>query len=344
MTLTERLITNKELTKEEYITLLHTINQGEEEQIRQEAVRLRKKYYGNTVYVRGLIEFTNYCRNNCYYCGIRAGNSKAERYRLRQEDILECCELGYELGFRTFVLQGGEDVYFTDERMIEIITSIKRKYKECALTLSVGERSYESYKKMKEAGADRYLLRHETADEEHYQILHPKSLSFENRRKCLYELKELGYQVGAGFMVGSPGQTLEHLAEDFVFLKKLAPQMVGIGPFIPHHDTCFAGYDKGSTDKTLLYLSITRILLPKVLLPATTALGTTDANGREKGILAGANVIMPNLSPLSFREKYTLYDNKIGMKDGTKESLDHLFKEIDAIGYELVYDRGDAAF
>ena len=284
MGLAEKLIQNHRLTKTEYVELLG--ESGNPEVCRlltDEAVKLRKKYYGDKVYTRGLIEFTNYCKNNCYYCGIRCGNRNAQRYRMSTEEILDCCENGYGLGFRTFVLQGGEDPFYTDEMMAEMIRKIKARYPDCALTLSIGEKPYESYRLFKEAGADRYLLRHETADEAHYRKLHPENMSLSNRKRCLYDLKKLGYQVGAGFMVGSPGQTNEELAEDLLFLEELKPQMVGIGPFIPHHDTQFAKKSPGSVGQTLFLLSVIRILLPKVLLPATTALGTIDPRGREKG-------------------------------------------------------------
>lgn len=307
----------------------------------EEAVRLRKKYYGVDVYTRGLIEFTNYCKNDCYYCGIRRGNRNVKRYRLTKEDILACCERGYGLGFRTFVLQGGEDPYFTDERMENIVHAIRIGYPDCAVTLSIGERSYESYRRLKEAGADRYLLRHETADEELYGSLHPKEMEFARRRQCLYDLKELGYQVGAGFMVGSPGQKLQDLAEDLIFLKELAPHMVGIGPFIPHHDTRYAEESAGSVARTVLLLSMIRILLPTALIPATTALGTLDETGREKGLAAGANVVMPNLSPLKNRRQYELYDNKICTGEEAAECRADLAARVEKIGYRLVCSRGD---
>ncbi len=308
----------------------------------QEAVRIRKKHYGDKVYIRGLIEFTNYCRNDCGYCGIRRGNLHARRYRLTKEEILECCARGYELGFRTFVLQGGEDRWFTDERMADIIRSIRASYPDCAITLSIGERSYESYRLLKEAGADRYLLRHETADEEHYGKLHPSEMSLAVRKMCLYDLKFLGYQVGAGFMVGSPGQTADGLAKDLLFLKELRPHMVGIGPFVPHHDTRFAQEKAGSVELTLFLLSVIRILLPKVLLPATTALGTMDPQGREKGLQAGANVVMPNLSPQKNRKQYELYDNKICTGEEAAECLECLARRVEQAGYHLCSGRGDA--
>ncbi len=342
MELVERFIRERKLTKTEYVELLEASEQGLlSEQLRQEALRIRKEYYGDKVFTRGLIEFTNYCRNNCYYCGIRRDNREAKRYRLTKEEILSCCEHGYALGFRTFVLQGGEDPWFTDERMEEIIREIKGSYPDCALTLSVGEKSYESYRRFRKAGADRYLLRHETANEAHYGKLHPTEMCLADRKKCLYNMKELGFQVGAGFMVGSPGQTYEELAEDLQFLQELQPQMVGIGPFIPHHGTKFAEEPAGSVELTLRLLSMIRILLPKVLLPATTALGTMDPQGREKGMLAGANVIMPNLSPLKNRKQYDLYDNKISTGEEAAEGLAALAKRMESVGFRLVQERGD---
>lgn len=342
--LIDQFIKDGELKKEEYVTLIHQINKEEIERLRKEAVRIRKQYYGNKVYVRGLIEFTNYCKNNCYYCGIQAANQQVERYRLSEEEILGCCKDGYELGFRTFVLQGGEDPFFSDEKIVALIQKIKERYPDCALTLSIGEKSKKSYEAYKRAGADRYLLRHETANEAHYRILHPEPLRLSNRKQCLYDLKECGFQVGAGFMVGSPGQTAETIAEDFIFLKELQPQMVGIGPFIPHHDTRFSKEKAGSVEKTLLFLSMIRIILPKVLLPATTALGTVDKNGREQGILSGANVVMPNLSPISNRKKYELYDNKICTGEESAQCKSCLQKRMESIGYEIVKDRGDALY
>lgn len=339
----EKLIEGHALTKAEYVELLGgSEDPGVRRLLAEEAVRLRKKYYGDKVYTRGLIEFTNYCKNNCYYCGIRCGNKNAMRYRMSQEEILDCCESGYALGFRTFVLQGGEDPFYTDERMAGIIRAIKGEYPDCALTLSIGEKSYESYRLFKEAGADRYLLRHETADEAHYHKLHPENMSLSDRKRCLYDLKSLGYQVGAGFMVGSPGQGKEELAEDLLFLAELQPQMAGIGPFIPHHDTRFAAEEAGSVELTLFLLSVVRILLPRGLLPATTALGTLDPRGREKGLLAGANVVMPNLSPVKNRKQYDLYDNKICTGEEAAECRGCLARRVESVGYRLVNERGDA--
>ena len=344
MDIIERFIQNPELEKEEYEELLLASGKPEaRKRLAEEAVRLRKLYYGDKVYARGLIEFTNICKNDCLYCGIRRSNRKADRYRLTKEEILSCCETGYGLGFRTFVLQGGEDPWFTDERMCEIVRSIRGKYPDCAVTLSIGERSYESYRRLREAGAERYLLRHETASEEHYQKLHPKEMSLAHRKQCLYELKELGYQVGAGFMVGAPGQTYRELAEDLLFLRELQPQMVGIGPFVPHHDTPFRDEPAGSVELTLRLLSIIRILLPKVLLPATTALGTMDPEGREKGFAAGANVVMPNLSPEKNRKKYELYDNKLCTGEEAAESCADLRRRVERADWHLSMERGDAA-
>ena len=306
------------------------------------ADRVRREHYGDEVYVRGLIEFTNYCKNNCYYCGIRRDNSNADRYRLTKEEILSCCEEGYRLGFRTFVLQGGEDPYFTDDRVCDIVSEIHRRFADCAITLSIGEKTRESYQAYYDAGAERYLLRHETADAVHYGQLHPETQKLSERMDCLWNLKKLGYQVGAGFMVGSPGQTDDCLAEDLVFLQKLKPQMVGIGPFIPHHDTRFAQEPAGSVELTLYLLSVIRIMLPKVLLPATTALGTMDPRGREKGLERGANVVMPNLSPVKNRKAYELYDNKICTGEEAAECRGCLSRRVESVGYHLVSDRGDA--
>jgi len=305
------------------------------------AGELREKHYGRKVYFRGLIEFSSYCKNNCYYCGIRRSNRKAVRYRLSEEEILDCCRNGYALGFRTFVLQSGEDPYYSDERLSGLIQKIKKQFPDCALTLSLGERSYDSYRRLYEAGADRYLLRHETAHEPHYRKLHPKDLSLRNRLECLYNLKKIGYQVGAGFMVESPFQTYEVLAEDFILLRDLQPQMVGIGPFVPHKDTPFAGYCNPSSARTLVVLSLLRIMLPKVLLPATTALGTVDPLGREKGLKAGANVVMPNLSPVAYRKHYALYDNKICTGEEAAECLSCLTGRIQSAGFVPDFSRGD---
>lgn len=343
MEIARRFIKERILSRDEFVLLLQQSGDADvREMLRQEAFALCRKYYGNKVYIRGLIEFTNYCKNNCYYCGIRRDNRNVRRYRLTEEEILSCCREGYELGYRTFVLQGGEDPYFTDERMTRLIRQIKENHPDCAITLSIGEREKESYRKFREAGADRYLLRHETADEAHYRSLHPQEMSLSHRMQCLYDLKELDYQVGAGFMVGSPGQTLANIADDLLFLQRLQPEMVGVGPFIPHHDTRYADEKAGSVDMTIFLLSIIRILLPKVLLPATTALGTMDPFGREKGLLAGANVVMPNLSPEKNRKDYSLYDNKICTGEEAAQSIAALRKKVESVGCQVVTDRGDA--
>ncbi|MDR2979903.1 MAG: [FeFe] hydrogenase H-cluster radical SAM maturase HydE [Bacteroidales bacterium] len=329
------------LLKEELVYLIANFGEKESRYLFERAAAMRKKNYGTDVYIRGLIEITSYCKRNCLYCGIRAGNQHAERYRLTKEEILECCHIGNELGFKTFVLQGGEDPYYTDELMTDIILAIKKAYPENAITLSLGEKSYESYKMFREAGADRYLLRHETANNEHYNQLHPPQMSGQERKHCLADLKRLGFQFGTGFMVGSPFQTPELLAEDLLFIHEIQPQMVGIGPFIPHHETPFADQQAGSVPLTLFMIGLLRLILPHALLPSTTALGTAEANGRELGILAGANVIMPNLSPLDVRKKYMIYDNKIATGLEAAESLAGLKKSMNAIGYQIVETRGD---
>lgn len=340
--LIDKLKKEQTLTKEEWVELIEGRNAELAEYLFALAREERHLYYDHDIYVRGLIEFTNYCKNDCLYCGIRKSNSNAKRYRLSEEDILSCCKTGYELGFRTFVLQGGEDGFYTDEKLVHIISRIKELYPDCALTLSIGEKSRESYQAYYDAGADRYLLRHETANATHYAKLHPASLSATNRQQCLWDLKDIGYQVGTGFMVGSPYQTAEHLAEDLLFIKKLNPHMIGIGPFIPHHDTPFADEKAGTLELTLFMLGLLRLMLPKVLLPATTALGTIHPKGRELGIQAGANVVMPNLSPVSVRKDYSLYDNKICTGDEAAECRFCLERRMQSIGYNIVTSRGDS--
>lgn len=297
--------------------------------------------FGDKVFIRGLVEISSYCRNDCLYCGIRCSNSEAERYRLTDDEILASCRTGYGLGFRTFVLQGGEDAAFSDQRLVPLVAAIHAAHPDCAITLSVGERSRDSYRALCEAGASRYLLRHETADPEHYARLHPSSLSLARRKQCLFDLKAVGYQTGSGFMVGSPFQTPENLAEDLLFLMALDPEMVGIGPFIPHRDTPFASYPAGDVEQTLFLVSLVRLLLPKALLPATTALGTRAADGRERGILAGANVVMPNLSPPWARGKYLLYNDKLHTNAEAAEHLQDLKKRMRSIDRTVVVDRGD---
>jgi len=338
----DKLAATGELPTEELTALLHLNNKAQLYYLYDKADEVRQKHFGNKVYIRGLIEVSNYCKNNCLYCGIRAGNKNAQRYRLSKEEILACAHDGYALGFRTFVMQGGEDAFFTDEFVCDVVSQIKKDYPDCAITLSLGERSYQSYKAMYDAGADRYLLRHETATGEHYAKLHPETMTLESRKKCLEDLKYIGYQVGAGFMVGSPYQTMEHILTDLRFLKRFEPHMVGIGPFIPHKDTPFAEFPAGDLTMTLKLLAIIRLMLPKVLLPATTALGSIHPQGREMGICAGANVVMPNLSPQENRALYALYNNKLSTGAESAQLLEKLKEKMRSIGYEVVVDRGDA--
>ena len=338
----DKLLSHQPLNKEEFTALLDNNTIQLREQLAAAADKVRREHFGNKVFIRGLIEFSNYCKNDCYYCGIRRSNQNAERYRLSKENILSCCREGYELGFRTFVLQSGEDLYYTTERMADIVSSIHEAYPDCAITLSLGERSYESYKLLFDAGADRYLLRHETAGKEHYEQLHPAAMSFDHRMQCLQDLKDIGYQVGCGFMVGSPYQTHEMLANDLLFIQDFKPHMVGIGPFISHKDTPFASEKNGTLEDTLLLLSILRLMQPTLLLPATTALGTIQPKGREQGILAGANVVMPNLSPTENRAKYSLYDNKICTGDESAQCIHCMDMRMEGIGYQVVVDKGDS--
>jgi biotin synthase len=338
--LIEKLYRENYLEENELLYLLNNIDKKNKDYLIDKAHETRMNRYGNAVFMRGLIEFTNYCKRNCIYCGIRGGNKKAERYRLSLEDIIHCCSIGYELGYRTYVLQGGEDDYYSDDKIVEIVSSIKNKFPDCAITLSIGEKPYESYKKYYNAGADRYLLRHETASKKLYESLHP-GMSFENRIECLKNLKDIGYQVGAGFMVGLPGQTNEDYVKDLMFLKELNPHMVGIGPFIPHKDTPVGEEKGGTVEDTVTLLAIIRLLLPDVLLPATTALGSIDPQGREKGIRAGANVVMPNLSPTNVRAKYSLYDGKICTGDEAAECRRCIEGRIINAGFSVDMSRGD---
>lgn len=336
-----KLNNNGILTHSEFKSLMSTYNSEDSEFAGSLARDIAIRHFGNKVYIRGLIEFTNICHNDCYYCGLRCSNSLADRYRLTKNEILSCCKTGYELGFRTFVLQGGEDPYFTDEKIADIVKDIKESYSDCAVTLSIGERDRKAYELFFNAGADRYLLRHETANEEHYSKLHPEKMSLKNRKDCLFALKEIGFQTGCGFMVGSPFQTFDTLADDMLFIRELNPHMVGIGPFIPHKDTPFGKESRGDLELTLFLLSLIRIMLKNVLLPSTTALGTIHPQGREMGIMHGANVVMPNLSPVDVRSKYMLYDNKICTGDEAAECRMCLQKRMESIGYTIAVDRGD---
>ena len=337
----DELRTRQTLTGEQLAYLLECGGKDDLEYLFSVAREVSEQVFHKQVYLRGLIEFSNYCKNDCYYCGIRCSNRKADRYRLTEEEILSCCDIGEKIGFKTFVLQSGEDPYFTDDRICAIVSNIKKAHPDCAVTLSIGEKSKESYRKYYEAGADRYLLRHETANEEHYSKLHPESMSGAYRKQCLFDLKEIGFQVGCGIMVGTPHQTVDHIYEDIKFMQELEPHMIGIGPFIPHQDTPFRDEPEGSVDRTLRLLAILRLLFPKVLLPATTALGTADALGREKGILAGANVMMPNLSPSNVREKYLLYDGKICTGEEAAECNQCLRGRVSRIGFAVADSRGD---
>ena len=311
-----------------------------EQELFVKADSVRREYYGTDVYIRGLIEFSNYCKNNCHYCGIRNGNQTVERYRLDKDEILLCCKQGYRLGFRTFVLQSGEDAFFSDELICDIVSEIKKLYPDCAVTLSLGEKSSDSYQAFFDAGADRYLLRHETANAAHYRLLHPAGMSLDNRKNCLWNLKKIGYQVGSGFMVGAPFQTTEHIIEDLRFLQELQPDMIGIGPYISHQNTPFRGAKNGDLHLCLKLIAILRLMFPHALIPATTALGTIDKKGRELGLAAGANVVMPNLSPVEFRKRYELYDNKICTGEEAAECRTCLEKRVAAAGYTIVTDIG----
>lgn len=341
MDIIERIASGKALSVEEWIQAIDCDDPGYAEELKAAASDTRDRIYGKKVFARGLIEFTSYCRNDCYYCGLRRSNKNALHYRLSYDCIMDTAEAGYRAGFRTFVLQGGEDSYFTDERLIMIVRGIKERYPDAAVTLSVGERSFESYKALKEAGADRYLLRHETADSVHYRKLHPDDMSQENRIRCLHDLKELGYQTGAGMMVGSPGSSSRTLAEDMVFLSSLKSEMVGIGPFIPHSATPFRDEKRGSVNLTLRMVSLVRLALPHAMIPSTTALATASSDGQLQGILHGANVIMPDITPQSERSKYMIYDGKKITGDEAGENLRQIAESMESIGYELSMERGD---
>lgn len=327
--------------KNDLLQVLRNTDSEADQYLFSRADNVRQKHYGKDVYIRGLIEFTNYCKNDCLYCGIRASNTNAERYRLSKEQILSCCDKGYELGFRTYVLQGGEDPYYTDDKICDLVYSIKSSHQDCAVTLSIGEKSKDSYQQYFNAGADRYLLRHETSVKEHYRKLHPEKMDYDNRIRCLYDLKDIGYQVGAGMMIGSPYQTYDYLVNDLMFLKELDPQMVGMGPFIPHHETTFKDFKQGELRDTLVMIALTRLILPNALIPSTTALGTINPNGRELGLKAGANVVMPNLSPVSVRKLYDLYESKICTGEEAAECRYCLENRVKSAGYNIVVSRGD---
>jgi len=339
--LINKLIGDNDLNAEETFLLLEGLDELGREMLYSAARKLCDKIYGRKVFMRGLVEFSNYCKNDCLYCGIRRSNAGAHRYRLTPETILECCSTGHSMGFRTFVLQSGEDEWWDENRMSALISDMRRSFPDSAITLSIGEKSRKTYQKYFNAGADRYLLRHETADECHYMKIHPSDMSWSRRMKCLNDLREIGFQVGAGCMVGSPFQKTEHLVKDLMFFKKFDPHMVGIGPFLPHSGTPFAKEPAGTVDRTLDMVAITRLLLPKVLLPATTALGTLTPDGREYALNAGANVVMPNLSPKAVRADYAIYDNKISTGEEAAENCAAINDRILHAGYEPEYGRGD---
>ena len=332
---------NRHLEREQWIALLDTFTDEDRAYAAQKAAKTAVSVFGKSIYIRGIVEFSNVCKNDCFYCGIRRSNTKCERYRLSKDQILDCCHAGYEYGFRTFVLQSGEDKSFTTDKLCDIVSAIKKAHGDCAVTLSVGELEHEDYKRLFDAGADRYLLRHETADEKHYSKLHPGEMSWQHRMKCLEDLKEIGFQTGCGMMVGSPFQTSGNLADDLLFLERFKPEMIGMGPFIPHKDTPFWDKPAGSYELTLFLISLCRLMLPDCLIPATTALGTIRPDGREKGVLAGANVIMPNLSPIDVRKKYLLYDGKICTGDESAQCRACLERRMESIGYKVEITRGD---
>ncbi|MDR1855863.1 MAG: [FeFe] hydrogenase H-cluster radical SAM maturase HydE [Desulfovibrio sp.] len=336
-----RLRRDRDLPDEELAQLISLENKETCQALFDAGDAVRRERYGTDVYLRGLIEFTNHCRNNCLYCGIRRDNAKLERYRLSPEEIVACCETGWGLGFRTFVLQGGEDEHYDDDAICGIVMEIKKRFPDCAVTLSLGEKERESYERFFAAGADRYLLRHETASEEHYRKLHPASMSLAHRKQCLYDLRDIGYQVGSGFMVGSPGQTAMDLVKDLRFLQDLRPAMIGIGPFIRHRDTPFRDFPSGNMLSCLRMIAILRLMFPYALIPATTALGTISPNGRELGLRAGANVVMPNLSPVHVRGLYRLYDDKICTGEEAAECRSCLSRRVSAAGYKIAVSRGD---
>lgn len=335
------LETTRKLSVQEWHALLVSFAGAGRQQLAAEARKVACSMFAGGVYVRALIEISSYCRNNCLYCGLRCSNPLASRYRLDKNDILSCCDRAARLGFNTFVLQGGEDPVQSDEWLAGVVSAIKQRYPEKAVTLSVGERSVQGYAMLREAGADRYLLRHETADDGHYSFLHPSNMSASNRRRCLQVLGSLGYQVGAGMMVGSPGQTVEHLVKDLMLLDELRPQMIGIGPFIPAAGTPFAAEPPGSAETTLLLISLLRLRFPAALIPATTALATLLPDGTEQGVLAGANVVMPNVTPPEAREKYTIYNNKKITGSEAAEQLAALDERLNRIGYYVDFSRGD---
>lgn len=339
--LIKKLNMERALSEAEWVQIFDTFDEEDLKFAMDTARDIAIERFGRKIFFRGIVEFTNICKSDCYYCGIRAGNSCVTRYRMSEDDILACCEDGYRHGFRTFVLQGGEDPYYTKDKMCCIVRSITERFPDCAVTMSIGELNKEYYQALYDAGARRFLLRHETADASHFAMLHPANQTLESRMRCLKDLKETGFQTGCGIMIGSPGQTSRHLAEDMMFMADFQPEMVGLGPFIPHSETPFRDEPAGSVERTLMVIALTRIMLPDALIPSTTALGTAEAEGRQKGVLAGCNVVMPNLSPLEFRKKYMLYDGKVGTDMSAEAGISTLRAQMEEIGYEVIVARGD---
>lgn len=317
--------THHNLEKSEIIQLLNS--DGNE--LFKTADEVRQEFVGDEVHLRGLIEFTNICRQTCKYCGIRRENSKVNRYRLSKDEIISMARHGVRNGFKTLVMQGGEDSFFTKDLICEIIFEIKKM--DVALTLSLGERSFEDYKAFKDAGADRYLLRIETTDKELYKSVHP-GMSFENRKRCLYDLKSLGYETGTGCLIGLPGQTVESLADDILFFKELDADMVGVGPFIPHPETPFAKSSCGSFNLALKVMAITRLLLPNINIPATTAMETLSPNGRLIALQSGANVFMPNITEGVSPSKYEIYPDKSGINGAKNGIIGEINENLKVIG------------
>ena len=331
-----------ELAPYQYKALLMMRDADDVEYLMSQARKMSQEQFGTGIYLRGLIELSNVCRNDCLYCGIRCSNRDVTRYTLTHEQVLASCEQGYQLGFRTFVLQGGEWSEERSQWIADIIAAIRQGWPDCAITLSLGEHPRETYALWREAGADRYLLRHETHNERLYSLLHPQGMTLQHRLQCLDWLKELGYQVGAGIMVGSPFQTLNSIVEDIQYLISFKPHMIGIGPFIPQHDTPFARFPAGNVDLTARLYAILRLAVPTALIPTTTAMATLTPDGRLKGILAGANVVMPNLSPEDLRAYYALYDNKAALGAESAQGIKKLADELATIGYHIDWSRGDA--
>ena len=330
------------LPAEGFFALLTMRDREAEAYLMEQARQVAVQRFGRGIYVRGLIELSNVCRNDCLYCGIRRSNGRVERYTLTREQVMNCCEQGYEIGFRTIVLQGGEWGEERSQWIADLVAEVKQHWPDCAITLSLGEHPRETYALWRQAGADRYLLRHETRNERLYSLLHPRGMTIEHRLQCLDWLQELGFQVGAGFMVGAPFQSLRSIVEDIQFLVAFRPQMIGIGPFIPQHDTPLARFPAGTVEMTARIYAILRLALPQALIPSTTAMATLAPGGRLRGILAGANVVMPNLSPVESRAKYSLYDNKASLGAESAQGVMQLSRELATIGYSIDWSRGDS--